>query len=80
MNIKKDNAKFFSDIQNSASQLYKYSIFDEEYIVIPMITIPNDEVVVPFQNENIVVPLQSMNIVHPEVDPADEVELENSQP
>ena len=45
-----------------------------------MTTVPNDKVVVPFQNENIVVPLQSMNIVHPEVDPADEVELENSQP
>ena len=37
---------FFEDIQNSESQLYKDFTFEEEYIVIPMITVPNDEVVV----------------------------------
>jgi len=45
----------------------------------PMIIVPNDEVVVPFQNENTVVPLQGTDTVHPEVDPIDEVEPENSQ-
>ena len=39
-----------------------------------MITIPNDEVVVPLQNENTVVLLQGTYIIHSEVDPADEVE------
>ena len=46
----------------------------------PMITVPNDEVVVSLQDENIVVPLQGTDTVHPEVDPTDEVEPENSQP
>ena len=47
---------FFEDIQNSESQLYKNFTFEEEHIVIPMTTIPNDEVVVPLQNENTVIP------------------------
>jgi len=47
---------FFEDIQNSGSQLYKDLIFEEEHIVIPMITVPNDEVVVSLQNENIILP------------------------
>ena len=55
-NIKTDNTKFFEDIQNSGSQLYKEFIFKEEHIVIPMTTVPN-VVVVPLQNENTVVPL-----------------------
>ena len=45
-----------------------------------MITVTNDEVVVLPQNENTVVPLQGTNTVHPDVDPTDEVEPENSQP
>ena len=45
-----------------------------------MTTFSNDEVTVPLQNKNTVVPIQSTSIVHPEVDPADEVEYENSQP
>ena len=53
---------------------------EEEQIVIPMTTVPYDEVVVLPQHENIVVPLQGTNIVHSEVDPADEVEPENPQP
>jgi len=48
-------------------------------LLIPMTTVPNDEVVVPLQNKNIVVPLQGTDTVHPEADPAGEVELENSQ-
>ena len=75
-----DNIKFIEEIQNSGSQLYKDFIFEEEHIVIPMTTIPNDEVVVPLQNENTVVPLKGTDTVHPEVDPADEVDPENSQP
>ena len=31
--------------------------FEEDHIVIPMTTVPNDEVIVPPQNENIVVHL-----------------------
>ena len=46
---------FLKDIQNSGSQLYKNFTFEEEHIVIPMITVPDDEVVVPLQNENTVV-------------------------
>ena len=45
-----------------------------------MTTAPYDEVVVLLQNENTVVALQDTDIVHPKVDPADEVEPENSQP
>ena len=78
--MKTDNAKFFEDIQNSGSQLYKDYTFEEEHIVVLMTTVPNDEVVVPLQNENTVVLLQGTDTVHPEVDPADEVEHENSQP
>ena len=70
----------FVDIQNSESQLYKDFTFEKEYIVIPMTTVPNDEAVVALQNENTVIPLQGKDIVHSEVDPADEVEPENSQP
>ena len=44
-----------------------------------MTTIPNDEVVILLQHKNTVVSLQGTNIVHPEVDPADEEEIENSQ-
>jgi len=75
-----DNAKFIEDIQNGESQLQKDFIFEEEQIVIPMTTVPNDEVVVPHQNENTVAPFQGTYTVHPEVDFADEVESENSQP
>ena len=56
-NIKKDNAKFFEDIQNSGSQLHKNFTFKEEHIVILMTTIPNNKVVDSLQNENTVVPL-----------------------
>jgi len=55
-NIKMDNAKFFEDIQNSRNQLYKNFTFEEEHIIIPMTTIPNDEVVILRQNEDTVVP------------------------
>jgi len=48
---------FFQDIQNSGSQQYKDFTFEEEHIVIPMTTVPNDEVVVSLQNENTVVPI-----------------------
>ena len=48
---------FFEDIQNSGSQLYKDFTFEKEHIVIPMTTVPNDEVFVPLQYENIVAPL-----------------------
>ena len=44
-----DNAKFIEDIQNCESQLHKDFIFEEEQIVIPMTTVPNDEVVIPFR-------------------------------
>jgi len=44
-----------------------------------MIAVPSDEVVVPLQNKNTVVPLQGTDTVHPEVNPTDEVEPENSQ-
>jgi len=47
--IETDNAKFFEDIQNSGGQLYKDFIFEEEYIGIPMITVPNDEIVIHFK-------------------------------
>ena len=47
---------FFEDIQNNGSQLYKDFTFEKEHIVIPMTTVPNDEVVVSLQNENTVVP------------------------
>ena len=59
---------FFEDIQNSGGQLSKDFTFKEEHIVIPMITVPNDKVVVPLQNENTVVPLQGKDTVHPELD------------
>jgi len=36
----------FEDIQNSESQLYKNFTFKEEHIVIPTITVLNDEVVI----------------------------------
>ena len=42
-----------------------------------MTIIPND--VVLLQNENTVVLLQGTNTIHPEIDPADEIEAENSQ-
>ena len=71
---------FFEDIQNTRSQLYTDFTFEEEHIVIPMTTDSNDEVIVPLQNKNTTVPLQGTNTVHPEVDPADEVNPENSQP
>jgi len=71
---------FFEDIQNSGSQLYKNFIFEEEYIIIPMTTFSNDEVAVSLQDENTVVPLQDTDTVHPEVNPSDEVDPENSQP
>jgi len=71
-NIKTDNAKFFGDIQNSGSQIYKDFTFEEEHIVIPMTTVPNDKVVVPLQNENIVVLLQGTDTVHLEVDHTDD--------
>jgi len=74
------NVKFIEDIQNDRSQQHKDFIFEEEHIVIPMTTIPNDEVVIPLQNENTAVPLQGTDTVHLEVDPADEVESKNSQP
>ena len=45
-----------------------------------MTIIPNDKVVVSLQDENTVASLQGTSTVHPEVDPADEVEPENSQP
>jgi len=45
-----------------------------------MTTVLNDEVVILPQHENTVVPVQGTYIVHPEVDPSDEVESENSQP
>ena len=44
-----------------------------------MTTVPNDEIVIPLQHKNTVVPLQGTYIVHPEVDPADDVKLKNSQ-
>ena len=50
-----DNANIFKDIQNSGSQLYKDLTFEEKHIVIPRITISNDELVTPLQNENTVV-------------------------
>ena len=75
-----NNGKFFEDIQNSGSQLYKDFTFKEEYIVIPMTTVLNDEAVVPLHNENIVILLQGTYTIHPEVDPADEVESASSQP
>ena len=49
---------FFEDIQSSESQIYKDFTFEKEYIVIPKIIIPNDEVVVSLQNENTVIPLK----------------------
>ena len=52
---------FFKDIKNSGSQLYNDFTFEETHIVIPMITVPNDEVVVLLQNENTVIPLQGTN-------------------
>ena len=52
----------------------------EEQIVILMTTVQNDEVVVSLQHENTVASLQGTYTFHPEVDPADEVEPENSQP
>jgi len=48
--IEMDNAKFFEDIQNSGSQVYKNFTFEEERIVIPMTIVPNDKVVVPLQD------------------------------
>jgi len=74
--IETDNAKFIDDIQNSRSQLYKNFTFEEEQIVIFIITVPNDEVIIPFQHENTVMPIYDTNTVHPEVDPADEIERE----
>jgi len=62
------------------SQLYKDFTFEEEHIVIRVTTVPNDEVVVPLQNVNIVIHLQGIDIVQPELDPVDEVKIENSQP
>ena len=70
---------FVEDIQNSGSQLYKNFIFEEEHIIIPMTTFSNDEVAVSLQDENTVVPLQGTDTVHPEVNPSDEVDPENSQ-
>jgi len=79
--IETDNARFFfENIQNSESQLYKDFTFEEEHIIIHIITVPNDEVVTPLQNENIVISLQGTDTIHPEVEPADEVKPENSQP
>ena len=46
--IETDNANFIEDIQNSDSQLHKNFIFEEEHIVIPMIIVPNDEVIISF--------------------------------
>ena len=40
-----------------------------------MTIVKNDEVVVPLQDENTVVPLQGTYTVHPEIGPADEVDL-----
>jgi len=58
-NIKPDNAKkIFEDTQSSGSQIYQDFTFEKEYIVIPIIIVPNDEIVVSLQNENIVVPLK----------------------
>ena len=56
-NIKTDNAKFFEDIQNSGSKLYKNFTLEEGHIVVPMTTVSNDEVVIPLQHKNTVVPL-----------------------
>jgi len=39
--------------------------FKEEQIVIPMTTVPNDEVLMLPQHKNAVVPLQGTYIVHP---------------
>ena len=55
--IETDNAKFIEEIQNSGNQLHKDFTFKEEQIVIPMTTVPNDEVVILPQHENTVVPL-----------------------
>jgi len=38
------------------SNIYKDFTFEDEHIVIPMATVPNDEVVILLQNENTVVP------------------------
>jgi len=56
--------------------LKKDFTFEEEHIVIPITTVPND-VVIPLQHENIVVLLQGTDIVYPKVDPANEVEPKN---
>ena len=45
-----------------------------------MTIIPNHKVVVPLQDKNTVVPLQGADTVYSEIDPTDEIELENSQP
>jgi len=45
-----------------------------------MITVPNNEVIVPLQYEKIVIHLQGIYTVHLEVDSPDEIEPENSQP
>ena len=45
-----------------------------------MTIVPNDDVVVLLQNENTVAPLQGTNTVYPELDSADKVDPENSQP
>ena len=55
--IETDNAKFIEKIQNSGNQLHKDFTFEEKHIAVPMITVLNDEVVIPLQNENTVVPL-----------------------
>jgi len=46
--LETNNAKFIENIQSSGSQLHKDFTFEGEHIVIPMTTIPNDEVVVSF--------------------------------
>jgi len=76
--IRRIMLNFFEDIQNSGSQLYKDFIFEEEKIIIPMTIVPNNEVVVLHQHKNIFVPLQGIYAVHLKVDPAEEIEPENS--
>ena len=78
--LETNNANFIEDIQNSESQLHKNFIFEEEHIVIPMIIVPNDEVIISFQHENTVVSIQDTNTVHPEVDHVNEIEPKNRQP
>ena len=58
----------------------RISYLTKNILLYPMTIVPNGKIVVPLQDENIVASLQGAYTVHLEVDHADEVEPENSQP